>query len=161
MKVWWLQLTERERWLLLGSSVIITFLLIYLFIMTPLSNRITHLNQQVQALQTTLTWMQRANRSIQQYRAAGIHAAKPTQTALLVTAEKTLYAKQLSGYLTSIQQPEANQLVLNFKTIPFDALISWLQSLWALNSINVKQISIAKLNVTGSVGVKLVLHSSN
>lgn len=157
MNEWWQRLSIREKWMIIIGGIFVVIIFAYVFIWSPLSSNVNNLQTTNTEQRQLLNWMQHANRQIQQLKAAGFTEKPASTEALLVIAEKTLAEKKLSQYLNQVQQPSDNQLVLTFKTVPFDKLIAWLEFIWRQYSINVTQISVEKTNTPGLVEAKLTL----
>lgn len=152
----WQTLSFRER-VMLGMGVVTTvILLIYAILWSPLSNAVTHLQQQVASQQKLLQWMQHAVQKIQQLKQGEMPLTTHRKNEpLLELTERTITDKNLSRYLQQVQQPQANQLLLKFQQVPFDPLMSWLQTLLSQYAIQIKKINIKKTQAIGIVDVDI------
>lgn len=160
MNDWWQHSSLREKWMIILGGIIAIIILGYEFLWNPLSSSVNELQINIVKQQQLLNWMQRANQQIKQLRAAGFVESPTSEEALLVITERSLAEQKLSRYLDQVQQPTDNQLVLTFKTVPFDRLMTWLESLWRQYSINVSQMTIQKTDTPGLVQAKLTVERS-
>ena len=157
VKLWWENLSERDRRVLTIGGIISIILIIYLFIWNPLANAVVNQKTDIKKQQSLLHYLQQSAIKIQTFRASGVSATTKTSEALLTLIETSLSSQQLSGFLQQVQQPQDNQAELTFERAPFDKLMRWLQTLWSTQGVSATTFSATRLSVMGTVDVVMTL----
>ena len=157
---WWQGLSERERRIVSVGGIAAVILLVYWLIWSPLTENVNQMKSQVIFQQNTYRWMQRATQQIGQLKQAGFSDAHHHDEAILVLVERALAQQKLSLYLRHVQQPQGNQLVLTFHKVPFDRLMSCLQTLAQEVNIEVLQFNASKTKVIGAVDAQVTLEQT-
>lgn len=158
MKNRWQNLSERERrFLTLGGGAAL-ILLIYLTIWNPFFSALSTLREQVTESQQLLSWMQTATKVLQNLQKSGAITSREAKTSsLLVIVNNSLTHYQLASFAQQIEAPNTNQVHISFKSVPFDALIDWLELIWKNYGIDVYQLKLTPTTQTGLVQIDLVL----
>ena len=152
MNEWFAGLEERERIVLIGAAVVTALLVLFVFVLRPLSLRTANLATDV-AIKQEL----RVNLA----RAAGIrgNAARgpaATDSSLLGIARSV--ADQHAVALGTMRN-DADTVRIQFTDVPFDALAAWLVTLSNQHGVRVEQIS-ANRRERGIVTGQVVLRRS-
>lgn len=159
MMDWWEARNDREKLILLVGAIVAVLLIGFELIWMPIANSVDTLNKQVQSQESLAHWMQIAGIRIKALKKAGFVMSQQQTGSLLVIVEKTLEQAKLNSYLRNVQQPADNQITLSFQSVPFDAFIQWVQSIWQTNGVQVQQLSVTRTDTTGLVDVNLTLSS--
>lgn len=155
-KNWWENLLDRERRMLTIGVIVLSVLVIYALIWSPLSDAVTDYKTQIESQRTLLIYLKKAEAKIASMKAQGIQPAT-TSDNVLSLAEQTLSQQALSVYLKQVQQPKPNQVALTFEKVPFDKLMSWLQMLIMQHGVSVLKMQATRLPVIGSATVVITL----
>lgn len=155
----WNELTTRERKLLLIGGITITIGLFYISILNPLLNTLPHLRQEIQKQKELIQWMQPIVQRIQQLQTNGIalENINVNNQSLLVMLEQSIQTEQIDKYIKQLRQTTENQITIEFNTIPFDQLITWLEKIWSSYSIGVYQLTIIPDKTPGLVQAQIIL----
>lgn len=154
---WWQSRSDRERVMIGMGAIAAIIFLSYALIISPISDRIVFLRNQVQEQQDLSNWMSKIEGRILLLRQTGYLQTKTRNEPLTMSIERTLTAKNLSGYLQQVQQRETNQLILHFHQVPFDELIDWLQQLSREYGIVVQQTTVTRTTPMGTVDAMFLL----
>lgn len=157
IKLWWENLSERDRTVLMIGGIISAILSITLFIWNPLVNMVENQKSNIVKQQHLLQYLQQSAETMQMLQTGGAHVAQPSTEALLTLVETSLSAQQLSGFLQQVQQPQDNQAALTFEKVPLDKLMQWLQTLWSIHGISVSEFSANRLSVIGTADVTMTV----
>lgn len=158
MKDWWLNLSLREKNTLNLGAIALIMIFIYIFIWSPLTNKVANLRQQIQRDSQLLTWMQSADIQIT---AAGTVTKGPTHSGSLLSVTQTLINKSaLSSQLTQLRQADSDSVQLSFKEVNFDKLILWLGQSSKKEHLSISEFRVTPLSAPGMVSAELILQSS-
>lgn len=159
VKNWWENLLDRERRMLTIGIIVLSILIIYALIWSPLSGAVTDYKTQIESQRTLLIYLKKAQAKITEMKAQGIQPAA-TSDNVLSLVEQTLSQQALSVYLKQVQQPKPNQVALSFEKVPFDKLMSWLQMMIMQHGAAVLKMQAMRLPVIGSATVTITLELS-
>ena|SRR3989338_7160566 len=161
---WWLK--SQERWqnmqprerLFLAVGVIAAFLLlIYVLLLNPFFDSSNALKRQVAHQQQLALWLQQATTQIEKLKNAGYDLPSSNYESLLVLINNNAQQHNLTSYINKISENDEGEVVIQFSTVPFDALIEWLTGLWRQYGVAVAQLNLTPQKTTGLVAVNLVL----
>ena len=150
------QLSPRERWILLGGSVLAAILLIAVIVM-PLQRNVSATETRLQKKRDDLVWIRSIAPqlgSLQNSRPPSLHES------LVVLVDRTARDAGLSQSLVGSQPSGDGGLNVRFEKLPFDALVSWLSQLHQQYGVRVDSANVDSANEAGTVTATLVLHAS-
>ena len=157
----WLQkLAPRERWILLLGTLALLNFLGYVTIFAPFVKARTQLQQQVDAQQSTLAWMQQAAQEIAQLRSQSqLPPAQPQATAisLLSLIDKSTRQGPLATLNKRIEPKTEQEVLVEFDEINFKDLIRWLETLYNQSQIQVNNLNMERHSRAGMVKVRVTL----
>ena len=111
LKDWWQNLAEREqRMVSIGGSVV-TVLLIYALIWTPLSSMVTQKRDAVQKQASLLSFLNRSAVTISQLRARGVDVVADDSQDVTTHAETVFSSQGISPFIKQVQQPSTNTVI--------------------------------------------------
>jgi general secretion pathway protein M len=144
---WFLQLTPRERRILLLGALVLTGFLGYVMVFAPMVKARAQLSQQVDAQQATLVWMQQAAQEIQQLR----NQSRPSPTlpnsssiSLLSLIDKSTSQGTLGKANKRIEPKSEQEVQVEFEEISFMELLRWLETLYNQSQVQVSNISMER-----------------
>ncbi len=159
MKEWWDNLALREKQILSLGLLAILMLIFYIFIYSPLNDRVTTLREQIIHDQELMFWMQDADKRIQLLEK---NAQPPQPTihetgSLLSIVQKEINHTSLVGALTQIHQVDANSIQLSFQKVDFDKLMAWLIQLTSHHALTISQMGVVPSSSPGVVAADFIL----
>lgn len=157
IKSWWEQLSERDQRILKIGAPIVIVLLFYVLVWSPLSTAIEDRKQTIASTQSLLLFMQRSWLSISRY--ATVPKSVQATGDILSVVEAALSQQNMTRYLKSVNEPSPGELLLSFKSVPFDQLIKQLQQLLENDGIHVKKLNASKQSKSGIVDARVLLAS--
>ncbi len=160
LRDWWTQRNRREQYLLGAGSIFIVILLIYMLIWKPLTAQVATLRQDIIQDTSLLMWMNTAADKIEQFQQQGYVKKQSSNQPILVSAEQSLMQQKLSQYVSNTQEVNDQALSITLKNIPFDLMVTWLETIWKKNNITVSTIKISKTNTVGVVNADVGLKSA-
>ncbi len=154
---WWETLAPRERWLMKIGSAAIIIILTYLYVWTPFVDAVNSAHTDVEHKRELIQWMQAAIIKIEQLKARGLVERAPTQASLLVLTNQSARENHLSPFIGQIREIDANEINVEFTTVPFDKLMTWLELLWREYGIQVTAFNLIPQKIAGLVQVNMNL----
>lgn len=153
MTNYWVNLNERERWIVIGGSVCSIIYLLYLFVYSPFSSALNDKSKQLTEKKETLLWMQQVRQQ-----PIGKNTAKSiTGSKLLTLIATQLSTMPFQRFPHQIQQTSQGEIELTFDTVPYHPLLNWLWSLENSYIIVLKQVVMEQTSTPGMVKVVVVI----
>jgi general secretion pathway protein M len=160
MKVWWNRLSDRERWLLVGGSVLLGLLLLYGLIWQPFRGRLKGLQQAVAQHSMELSWMRQAAKEIHRLESAG-PATNASQVSdgrsLLILVDQTAKAAGLGSAVKRVEPQNDDQLRVQLEQVSFDKMVLWLGTLKEEYGVLATNAMVEPQSESGQVNARLVL----
>jgi len=157
MKNWFANLSEREKFLVLGGGAIAVILLLYFLLWLPFSVKIANEQSTLAAQKQLLSWMQPATQQVLELQKTQTKAQKVGAGSLLSTVDRSLKQSALAKFSVQIDQTDNNQVNVQFNSIPFDPLVSWLIEVNKRYHISVQQLSLTSEATIGMVKGQVTL----
>lgn len=154
---WWQHLESRERYVLIGGTVVTFGLITYFLLLEPLNTAYHDLRNRVNAQQATLVWMQNAAQQVQQLRAARSTPESLPKTSLLATVTNSLQTGNFAKLLKQVESKSEQEVRVNFEQINFTEFIKWLAALQNQFTIQVQSLHLTPLTTADMVKVQLIL----
>lgn len=147
MKIDWDNISERERWMLIGCGVFLIIYLLYMLVYSPIQSGLAEKENQIQSKHHLLQWMRDAKAQYQM-----VSQIKPLNASQMLTV-LTAQLKQTSfkQFPYQLQQTNAGDIQLSFDEVPYNAWISWLWKMHERYAIDLKQLNIERTSVPGVV----------
>ncbi len=153
MKTYWMNLNDRERWMLGGAVVVGFFYLLYAGVYSPLVARIEEQSLQLRENQATLVWMQQVRQ-----KSASHPSPKTLSNGQLLSVLATqLKATSFHRYPHQLQQTGSGDIQLTFETVPYNAFINWLSDMNKQYTFTIQQLSVDHTDTPGIVKLALVV----
>ncbi|MCB1717755.1 MAG: type II secretion system protein M [Candidatus Competibacteraceae bacterium] len=160
LREWWQQRNPREQLILLGSTLLLLTLLLYVSLWEPLQTSLHRARAQVTQLRDDLHWMQTAAARLQNNPRVSSPTAPAgtTRSGNSIASHIDQSARQagLSDYVQRIDARDREDVQIVFEAVPFDALVRWLDQL-TQSDVEVGQISIDSARQPGLVNARIVL----
>ena len=155
---WVVNLSYRERWVLLIGSVLLVLILSYFGWWQPFMATQVQLTQIITSQQKTLQWMTTAAAEIQQLRQQSHHSTSPTHSpSLLTLIDKSMQPGALNSVSKRIESKGNQEVQMAFETVSFTELMHWLEQLYNQYQVQVDSIHIERLALPDNVKVRLTL----
>jgi general secretion pathway protein M len=158
MKQWFIELSERERWMVLAAGALTLYAVLHLAVFAPLWGGSARLSEQVNDHRAVLAELRMAEAAVTAQR--GDSRPAPVQDAaqsLVVIVDRTSREAGLGGALRRNQPTPDQGLRVNFEAASFDAMIAWLVVLQGRYGITVESASFDGASAPGLVNATLVL----
>jgi type II secretory pathway component PulM len=151
-----LGLTPRERYLVIGGSVL-ALILIILAIVLPLQSTVRAAQERVQRKRGDLVWLRQAGPQLMSLQSARPVGALHESLAALVdrTARDAGFGKNLAG----TQSSGEGGLNVRLDKMAFDTMIIWLSQLHERYGVSVDSASVDAAGEPGTISATLVLRA--
>lgn len=153
MKLYWDNLTYRERTLVVTGIGCLLLYLFYSFLYSPITTAVKQRTQQFQEKQKTLRWMQQ----VRPYANAENHSQPTSTTKLFALVSSQLNKSTFQQFAYQLQQTEAGALQLTYENVPLNLFLSWLWQLHHNHSILIKQFTVMRTQTAGVVKLTVVI----
>ena len=157
MKAWLENLSQRERMLVLGGGAVAIVLLFYFLVWSPFTNAINDKKVTLQTTQSLLAWMKPATQRVLQLRQTQTKTQKVDAGSLLTTIDGSLKKSALARFPAQIDQTDNNKVRVQFKSVSFDDLVTWLMQIDKRYHIAVQQINVVDTAAIGIVQAQITL----
>ncbi len=153
LKMYWGNLTERERITLSIGIVFCVGYLFYLLIYSPVSNALQTQSMLLVEKQETYAWMQQVQKQF--------HLKQPpkalSSSKLLSVLALELKSTSFKQFPYQLQQTGASDIQLSFDRVPYTALIAWISSINEKYTITIKQLNVEHTPTPGVVQLMILI----
>lgn len=159
-KDWWMSLALREQQLLLSGMVLMTIVMIYVFVLSPLYTSVFNLRERISSNETLLSWMQDANQEITQLSQHQMQNNKRMHNSpveVISVLQSQIIKAKLKDQLTLLKQANKDGIEMHFQKVEFDRLAELLFKLSKEQNIAILQISIKGHATTGFVNADIMV----
>ena len=152
----WHQLNMREKLFIGIGGVLVIVSLVFIYVWSPLSARVTVLSNQLVEQRELLTWMKGVSPRIKRLQSQGFSVEK-SSGSLLNLINNEFSSAGVSRFISSTQSLNKKQVSVVFYQVPFDSLIQALTALWQKHNIDVEQFSAKIFPTVGMVSASVTL----
>lgn len=156
MKAYLGTLNEREKWMLFAATLCIILYGYYLFLYSPLSQKVAQKSKQLEEKIITLDWMNKVKHQN--------HKPNTKQTVdnsqLLTILATQLKEDSTLKFPYQLQQTGSGDIQLTFEAVAFNSFISWLEKINQHYSINLKQFNAERTDTPGVVHVMVLISAA-
>lgn len=159
---WFNNLQSRERLLLIGGVVALAILIIYLWVLEPLSRDVRDLRARSDGAEAQLSWMRNASAEVRSLKSSGSRNTKvDTRTSLITAVEKSTTQAAIRGSVKRMEPRGNNKISVELEGVGFDQLMSWLGTLESRYGAKAVQVNSTRSNLPGRVDARLILERSS
>lgn len=153
MKTYWTNLNTREQWMLGFGIICAFFFLLYLLVVSPLSNAVQDKSQLLMDKRVTLTWMQQAQQQYKTTKATKVLSSSKLLTVLAVQLKSTPFHR----VPYQLQQTGSGDIQLSFDHVPYNAFVTWLWSVSKDYAFTIKQFNAERTDTPGVVKIMVMI----
>ena len=157
MKEWFEQLSQRERWVLIGGAVFVALLLLYLLVLEPVARARDSTATRLGASQRLFSSLQHIAAEASVARAAGTRAPSAAGGSLLSVVDRSSREAGIRQQVTRLTPEGQDRVRLWFEQVSFDRMIGWLAGLQQQDGVQVEQLSAAPQGNAGYARVSVTL----
>lgn len=158
MKAYLSTLNEREKWMLIGTALCLFLYVYYLFLYSPLSQRVTQKSTQLAEKTATLNWMQKIR---QQSHVKQTKKKIVDNSQLLTTLATQLKDDPTLKFPYQLQQTGSGDIQLTFDAVAFNLFIAWLERINQHYAITVKQFEADRSKTPGITRLMILISSAS
>lgn len=152
---WFASLEKRERWVLGSGAVILLVFIVYVALVSPYVNHRRALVGEVQSQQALLTWMRPTASRIEALQ--GHQPAVLPGGSLLSAVNASVASSGLGNALQQAQQSDDGSVRVQFSSVSFDGLMSWLAGLQQTYGIIASDVTVTRASGPGQVDASIKL----
>lgn len=158
LRNWFNTLQFRERVLVAGGALVLLVLIVYLWIIEPLSNDVERLQKRVEGGQSQVAWMSNASNEVQGLRSSGSRGGSvDTKTSLITAVERSSSQMGIRSQVKRMEPQGNNKLSIEMTAVPFDQLMEWLGSLEKTFAASVVQLNSTRSKLPGRVDARIII----
>jgi general secretion pathway protein M len=155
MKDWWNNLVLREKQMVFLGALFIIAALLYLLLWLPLQTKVAELRQDVQINRALLSWMKESDKRIQE--SSPNKDIRKESGSLLTIVQKQIKVSTVAKSVSQLRQADNESVLLTFKNVEFDKLITWLITFTQDYQLTITQMSVTPTGTRGVVAADVVL----
>nr|WP_241030244.1 GspM family type II secretion system protein LspM [Legionella anisa] len=144
--------------MLIGTVLCLFLYIYYLFLYSPLSQRVTQKSTQLVEKTATLDWMQKIR---QQSRMKQTKKKTVDNSQLLTTLATHLKNDQTLKFPYQLQQTGSGDIQLTFDAVAFNLFITWLEKINQHYAITVKQFEAERSKTSGITRLMILISSAS
>lgn len=153
----WSNLAPREKYSVIGGSVVASLILLYTLIWSPITSQIITLREQIPREQKTLAWMKEADKQIELLKKDKISSGNKSLSLRLNTVQEKIQHSPMGKNLTQLTQLNTDEIHCTFNNVDFDKLVTWLIDFSQQENISIEQASVHRTNAPGIVQAEFVV----
>lgn len=150
IKSFYTQLSQREKVLILVTGIAMVLAALYFILWQPLINSNERLTRQIDDTSGLSTWIQQQiiviNQLSAQTQANSPKLPSSQGETLFTLVESTLQANEIEPKVGQISSNNPNNVSIQFNSINFDQLITWINALDSNYKISVNQAVINRID---------------
>ena len=158
LRRWFMSLEMRERWVLGSSAVILLVFIVYAALVSPYVNYRRALASEVQSQQALLAWMRPTATRIEALQ--GHQPAALPGGSLLSAINASVTSAGLGNALQQAQQSDDGSVRVQFSSVNFDGLVSWLAGLQQTYGVIASDVTVTRASGPGQVDASIKLQDS-
>ncbi|MGV6858510.1 MAG: type II secretion system protein GspM [bacterium] len=157
IKDWFGSLQARERYLLVGGSLVLLLLALYILFWEPLGNQVDKLRKQDAAMASQLNWMHSAQAEIRNLKGNTRTPSIDLRTSLISAVERTANARGIRGQVKRMEPQGRGKISVEFTGVGFDQLTQWLGQLESGYGAKTTQFHSTQSDKPGRVDARVIL----
>lgn len=158
LQSYWERLVTKEKQIVMLGTGLVLLLLSYLFIISPLNNKVGSLQQELSDQVILFQWLDKQVPILVDYQKSSSTIKKQSEQPIILTVEQSLKNNGLYGYVSNFGKGTGGNISLQFKDIAFSTFYQWITQAVTKLPIKIEQIDINKATEKeGLVNVSLVL----
>lgn len=155
MKTWFNALQPRERLIVTIAAIVLTLLLLYLLVWSPVSSRLQTARQDVAADRSLLLWMQKSNADIKKYKGSTNRKTPNRNISLINAVESSARQAGIRKSITHLEPKGSTSISVQIKAANFDQLIHWQGTMEKQYAAQATQLNIKPTDKPGLVDARI------
>lgn len=157
MKAWFLNLTERERYLLIGTFIFLFSVFLWFGAWKPLTKYQKRLNTLLEDNAKTLEILRGAQQQLASYKPVDTQPVGDTTTSVQLLISPLMQSYGLNNEKASSEAKGQNGVNLKLQEADFDKMISFLGDLEGQQGIYITGMALIPADTPGLTGAQLTL----
>lgn len=148
-------LNEKEKWMVIGTVIALIFFIYFLFLYSPLNNKVSQKSAELSEKMVTLKWMQEVR-----YQNHSSQTKQKVDSSQLLSALSTQLKKNSNlTFPYQLQQTGSGDIQLSFEVVPFNLFISWWEEISKRYAIVIKQFDAERTKTAGLTRLRIIFDS--
>jgi type II secretory pathway component PulM len=156
MDKWWQNLSQRDRVIVFYAGIVCAFMLFYLLVLSPLSEKNAALIESNAQTKELIGWMQNSKVQLTQLQHQEKNKAS-ANVSLLSAIEQSVKRNRLESAAGEIKQQEKNHVQISFAQVDFLAVMRWIEDVQVTTASKIDKVTLQKTDKPGIVHVDLTL----
>ncbi len=154
----WHHMAQRDRRILLFGGGFVVVLLVYAYVWMPVSSAVRDEYGALRRGQRLVVWLQHASQSLQVYQGLGYQMPRDVRKPSLSVVKQVFKLQHIDYHIQSIKQLSVQQVGVAINQVPFDRLVTALNTLADQYGIVVYSTRMTRSGTDGLVNAKLILN---
>jgi len=160
MKYWFLNLSLRERQMVVAAVVVTLLYLLFLLVWQPISDSYERNKKNVLTASETIRWMNKAAKEVKQLGGSNLVDSQTRGKGFILgVIDRSVRKAGLANVMKRVQPEGSTGVRIWFENATFDEFFKWLTAVEDKQGLIVNEINIEKTESTGLVNIRLYLES--
>jgi general secretion pathway protein M len=155
LNLWYQSLSQRDRTLVIVTSIIMAVALFYLLVWNPVYRGLEQQQQQYKSQQSIMAWMQQAAAEVKTLRRSGARTVSRSNQPVSLIIEQSAKVSGLKNNLDKLESSGKEGARVKLDTASFDQMLIWLNTLEKQHGVTVTSASIERAEKSGTVNARL------
>jgi len=154
IKQWYSSLDEKDQKITIIAAIVVSLLLIYLILISPVNNAVSSIEKEVAAKQKTVNWMKTQVSIILSNKGGGSVQTSSQPLSSIVNTTTNRFSLPVSRR----DSKSPNEMQIWFDNVSFDSFLRWSNELKVRHGVSITSANIRSQdsNGTTSINVKLI-----
>lgn len=157
LRNWYLGLDARERKIVTAGGIALCLILVWLVIISPWLSLRASQRSNIRSDTQLLAWMQRTTTRIKHLESIKPDSKQQSHQSLFSIVEQTARQSPIGDHIANFQPEGNDEVQVQLKRAPFDALIKWIGTLQTRHDIKVTDLGVQRTDATGTVNATLTV----
>jgi type II secretory pathway component PulM len=155
MRAFYASRESREKRALLVLAGVLACVFFYGLLLAPLNHHLQTVRADIKHDETTLAWMQSADKVLSSPNATHVHPMTPVEA--LAALQTAIQASSFSVTLKGLKQSGDHSISLQLEAVPFDQLMVFLGEFESRDALTMREFTASSAGATpGLVNVNLI-----
>jgi len=153
--IWYHSLPQRDRMLVISTSVILLITLFYLIVWEPIHTGLEQQKQQYQSQKSIVRWMQEASAEVKLLKRSGAKTITSSNQPVSLIVEQSAKISGLKNNIGKLESSGKNGARTKLDGASFNQILIWLNTLEKKHGVSVTSANIERGDKTGTVNARL------
>ena len=135
---------EQPLWVI-GAVISAVLLIYYLLVVVSLNHALVSTQKSIATDKKNVEWMAKASQTILRLPQSVLHQKTNNNETVFALVNQSITNQRWSNFVTAVHQVDEQQVQVDFKSISFNELITWLIKLYDQSDVYVTEADLKKI----------------